>query len=324
MCTAISWHAKNHYFGRNLDLEYHYDETVTITPRSFPLTFRMAPANHSHFAWIGMATLAGEYPLYYDGTNEQGLSVAALNFPGNAVYLSPSCNMINIAPFEVIPWILCQCKSVRDTKVVLENTNITSIKFSDAWPLTPLHWIVADKRESIVVEPTITGLNIYDDPVGVLTNNPPFDYHMHNLCNYLGLSNEEPVNRLSNEVVLKPYSRGMGAMGLPGDLSSASRFIKATFTKLNAEKSANDTDNVGQFFHILGSVEQQSGCVRIHDGFERTVYTSCCDTDNGIYYYTTYENQQITAIRMTPQTIESEKLSAFPLRRRQCIYFENA
>ena len=147
---------------------------------------------------------------------------------------------------------------------------------------------------------------------------------MHNLCNYLGLSNEEPVNRLSNEVVLKPYSRGMGAMGLPGDLSSASRFIKATFTKLNAEKSANDTDNVGQFFHILGSVEQQSGCVRIHDGFERTVYTSCCDTDNGIYYYTTYENQQITAIRMTPQTIESEKLSAFPLRRRQCIYFENA
>lgn len=323
MCTAISWHGKDHYFGRNLDLEYHYDEEVTITSRSFPLQFRMEAKIREHYAMIGTATVVDGYPLYYDATNEHGLSAAALNFPGNAVYHSPSNQHNNVAPFELIPWVLAQCKSVEQVKNMLKNVNIVNIPFNQQWPLTPLHWIFADEKKSLVAEPMESELVLYADPVGVLTNNPTFDYHLHNLCNYMNLTPEEPENHFSSQITLMPYSRGMGAIGLPGDLSSASRFVKASFTKLNAKASDNEIENVGQFFHILGAVEQQSGCVVVNGGLERTIYTSCCNTDRGIYYYTTYENRQITAVQLMPENVGVNYLTRFPLRHEQSIYYEN-
>ena len=85
MCTAVSFLAKNHYFGRNLDYEFSYNETVTITPRNYPFKFRRMGENNKHYAMIGMAFVQENYPLYYDATNEKGLSIAGLNFPGNAV-----------------------------------------------------------------------------------------------------------------------------------------------------------------------------------------------------------------------------------------------
>lgn len=103
------------------------------------------------------------------------------------------------------------------------------------------------------------GLHIYDNPVGVLTNNPSFDYQLFNLNNYRVLSSETPKNNFSNQISLNAYSRGMGGIGLPGDLSSVSRFVKATFTKLNSVSGDSESESISQFFHILGSVEQQKG-----------------------------------------------------------------
>ena len=323
MCTAISFVTKDHYFGRNLDLEYSYHETVTVTPRFYPFLFRHENEITEHYALIGMATVEQNYPLYYEATNEKGLSIAGLNFPGNAVYAQPKAGFANIAPFELIPWVLCQCSDVPETTNLLRSTNITNTSFSKKFPTSPLHWIISDRKESIVVEPVATGLRIYKNPVGVLTNNPPFDFHMYNLSNYLNLTREEPINRLCAETDLKPYSRGMGAIGLPGDLSSASRFVRASFIKLNSVCDSTESASISQFFHILGAVAQQRGCVLVGNEFEKTIYSSCCNTSKGIYYYTTYENSQITAVNMHHQQLNSQKLALFPLITEQQIRYQN-
>ena len=315
MCTAITYSTKDFYFGRNLDLEYSFQEAVTVTPRNYRFHFRNNETFHPHLAMIGCATVANGYPLYYDATNEAGLSAAGLNFPGNAFYSSMEAGVYNIAPFELIPWILGQCHTIADAKSLLSKTNLVGISFSPAYPLTDLHWFFADKSGSIAVEPLKNGLCITENPVGVLTNNPPFDYHLHNLKNYLHLSENEPENHFAPKLSLKPYSRGMGAMGLPGDLSSASRFIKASFTKLKSVTPKKEDLAVNQFFHILHSAEQQEGCVKVGKGFEKTIYTSCCNTDKGIYYYTTYENSQITAVHMNKVNLDSETIVSYPLLR---------
>lgn len=323
MCTAISYLNNDHYFGRNLDLEHSYHEVVTITPRAFPFTFKSVPQLSTHYAMIGMATVKENYPLYYEATNEYGLSMAGLNFPENAVYHPKKENYDNITPFEFIPWILSQCKNVKDARQRLDTINLLDNPFDQNLPLTPLHWMISDRNGSITVEPTADGLKVYDNPVGVLTNNPPFDYHMYNLNNYLSLTTLEPANRFSDKLNLKPYSRGMGAIGLPGDLSSASRFVKATFTKLNSQADNTECSSISQFFHILNAVAQQRGCVKIGEHYEKTIYSSCCNTDKGIYYYTTYENTQITAVNMFHEELDANRLYTFPLQLHQQILAEN-
>ena len=324
MCTAITYNTENHYFGRNLDLEYSYKETVTITPRNYKFKFRKVKEIDKHYAIIGMAYVANDYPLYYDAINEKGLGMAGLNFPQNADYKEEKENMDNIAPFEFIPWVLSQCATIEEVKKLLEKTNIALINFSDELPASPLHWIIADKEKSITVESVKEGLKIYDNPVGVLTNNPTFDIHMFNLNNYMNLSTEPPVNNFSKKLNLETYSRGMGAIGLPGDLSSASRFVKATFTKMNSLSGTSESESISQFFHILYSVYQQRGCVHMgHNQYEITIYSSCCNMDKGIYYYTTYENSQITGIDMHKENLESSELVNYNLIKGQQIFMQN-
>ena len=323
MCTAITFKTKDHYFGRNLDLEYHYDEAITITPRNYPLNFRCNDSINIHYAMIGMATVVDDYPLYYDATNEKGLSMAGLNVPGNAVYHPKKENCDNIAPFEFIPWILAQCATITEAEYLLKQINLTDISFNDRYLQSPLHWIISDCERSLTVESMADGLHVSDNPVGVLTNNPPFAFHMHNLVNYLNVTHREPENRFSNTLKLEPYSRGMGAIGLPGDLSSASRFVRASFTKLNSLCGTSESESISQFFHILGSVIQQNGCVQINHAFEKTIYSSCCNTRTCAYYYTTYENSQISCVCLFNEDLEKEVLISYPLIRTQQINMVN-
>lgn len=323
MCTAITFHTKDHYFGRNLDFEHGFGESVVITPRNYPFVFRKSVPMESHYAIIGMAVTDKGYPLYFDGTNEKGLSMAGLYFPGNAVYLPERPGMDNITPFEFIPWILGDCENIPQATNKLRNLNLVDIPYSEKYPLSPLHWIIADKDSSIVIEPRSDGIKIHKNPVGVLTNNPPFDFHLHNLTRYLNLTREEPVSHFAPNLELSPYSRGMGAIGLPGDLSSPSRFVRATFVKLNSVCEDSDTASICQFFHILDSVAQQEGCARVGNAFEKTIYTSCCNTDRGIYYYTTYENQQITGISMHNTDLDQQEVTVFSLITEAQIKMQN-
>lgn len=324
MCTAVSYQTKNHYFGRNLDLEGSFRETVTITPRNYPFWFRCTGKLEHHYAMIGMAYVNEGYPLYYEATNEKGLSMAGLNFPGNAQYMPKVNGKDNVSPFEFIPWILGQCANLTQAEKLLKHINLVDVSFSEQLPLSPLHWMIADKNGCLTVESVREGLKIYDNPAKVLTNNPTFDIMLFQLNNYMHLSNKPPVNRFASNLELNTYSRGMGAMGLPGDLSSISRFVKAAFTRLNSVAGESESESISQFFHILGSVEQQRGCVQVPDGsYELTIYSSCCNTDKGIYYYTTYENSQITGIDMYREDLEGRTLVSYPLVQGQQIRMQN-
>ena len=168
------------------------------------------------------------------------------------------------------------------------------------------------------------GFHVYDNPAGVLTNNPPFPQQMFLLNQYRNLSPKQPENQFSKELPLDMYSRGMGALGLPGDLSSTSRFARVAFTKLNTQSGDTEEESVSQFFHILGSVDQQRGCCEVAEGkYEITIYTSCCNTSKGIYYYSTYENPQITAVSMHAEDLEGTEVVSYPMLQKTEIRYQN-
>lgn len=324
MCTAATYKTKDFYFGRTLDYEFSYGDEITVTPRNYAFDFRHTSACTSHYAIIGMAHIVGNYPLYYDAINEKGLGMAGLNFVGNAVYAKPVSGKENIAQFEFIPYILGKCANINEAKNLLASINLTDTPFSEKLPTAQLHWIIADENGCITVESMADGLHIYDNPVGVLTNNPPFETQMFMLNNYMSLSPKQPQNTFANGLALNSYSRGMGALGLPGDLSSPSRFARVAFTKMNSISADSENESVSQFFHILGSVDQQRGCCEVSEGkYEITIYSSCCNTTKGIYYYTTYNNHQISAVDMRKENLDSTELMRYPLIEEQQINFQN-
>lgn len=324
MCTAITYKTKDFYFGRTLDYEISYGDEVTITPRNYEFNFRHKQNIKNHYAIIGMAYVTENYPLYYEAVNEKGLGIAGLNFVGNAQYNKKIKGKDNITQFEFIPWILSQSTTVKEAKKLIEKINFLDEPFSTNLPLAQLHWIISDSIESITVEAVKDGIKIYENPVGVLTNNPTFDKQMFELNNYMNLSTKSPKNTFAKSLNLEKYSRGMGAIGLPGDLSSQSRFIRAAFVKMNSVSKEEEKESVSQFFHILNSVEQQRGCCELDDGiFEITIYTSCCNASKGIYYYTTYDNHQITAIDMHKENLNSENLIRYPLIKDEQIKMHN-
>ena len=326
MCTASNYITEKHYFGRNFDYEISYNERVTITPRNYEFKYRKIDDVKTHYAIIGIAAGIDGYPLYYDACNEKGLAIAGLNFAGNAVYREYEEGMVNVTPFELIPYVLSTASTVSEAKELLKDVNLVNINFADELPLSPLHWMMSDNSgEAIVIEPMEDGLKIYDNPVGVMTNNPPFDKQLFSLNNYRNLSNKSPENTFGGDIDLDEYSRGMGGIGLPGDLSSSSRFAKVAFTRTNSYSDVDEASSVGQFFHILGSVEQQNGCTFINDPnlYEYTIYSSCYNTQDGILYYRTYKNSQITAVSLNNEDLESDELISYLLINEEQFNFIN-
>ena len=331
MCTAATYKTMDFYFGRTLDYEFSYGEEIVIMPRNYPIPFRFEETDRKHYAIIGTAHVADGYPMFYDAVNEKGLGMAGLNFVGNAVYRqeilpteSGTEKAAQAAQYEFITWILSRCANVSQAREKLETLNLTETPYSEMLPAAQLHWILADEEEAITVESVADGLKIYDNPVGVLTNNPPFDMQMFNLNNYRNLSEKNPQNTFDPKIPLAEYSRGMGALGLPGDLSSMSRFVRVAFTKLHSISGASEGESVSQFFHILGSVEQQRGCCEVADGkYEITIYTACYNASRGIYYYTTYDNSRITAIDMHREDLNGESLVRFPMMTETDILWQN-
>lgn len=326
MCTAATYKTNDFYMGRTLDYEFSYGDEITVTPRNYSFTLRHGGKPENHYAIIGMAHVAGNYPLYYDAINEKGLGIAGLNFVGNATYkpVNPDSDKKQITQFELIPFILGTCASLKEAKEALKNMDLVDTPFSPQLPVGSLHWLIADETGSITVEAVKEGLMIYDNPAGVLTNNPPFPQQMFQLNNYMHLSPKQPVNTFSKDLPLNTYSRGMGALGLPGDLSSSSRFVRASYVKMNSRCNGDELSSVSQFFHILGSVDQQRGCCEVTEGkYEITLYTSCCNATKGIYYYTTYDNHQISAVDMHKTDLNGQELARFTPVTTEQIHFMN-
>ena len=326
MCTALTYKTKGTYFGRNFDYEFSYGEQIVITPKNYEFNLRHTEPMTTHYAMIGVALVQDNYPLYFDGMNEKGLCIAGLNFVGNAYYTKElSKEKTNITLFEFIPFILGKHSTIQEVKDSLEKIQLVDTYFKDSLPNSPIHWLITDKNNnSITVECTKDALHVYDNPIGVLTNNPPFPIQLFNLNNYQHLSNKQPTNTFSKDVELTNYSRGMGGLGLPGDLSSMSRFVRASFTKSHALSKEDEASSVSQFFHLLTSVEQQRGCCEVTEGkYEITLYTSCCSCETGIYYYKTYDRNQISAVDMNHEDLDSKELIIYPILKEDTIHFQN-
>lgn len=324
MCTCINFKTKDNYFGRNLDLEYRFNEKVVITPRNYEFKLKNGNVIRTKYSIIGMATVSGSYPLYAEATNEKGLSIAGLYFPKNAYYFDNDDNKLSLAPYELIPYFLGTYSTISELKKYILNLNITNIPFSDKYPVSELHWMISDSDECIVIEQMKDGLKVYDNPYGVLTNNPPFHYHLTNITNYRNLTPNYVKSRFSDKVILGQYGQGMGAIGLPGDNTPTSRFVRAAFNKLNSVCEYDELSSVTQFFHILDSVSMVRGTTVTKEGNnDITTYSCCINTNKGIYYYKTYNNNQITAIRMTELDKNKKELSVYDLIEDQKIKYEN-
>ncbi len=324
MCTAASLHTAAHYFGRNLDLDRSYGEEVCVMPRRFPWAFRKGPRWEAHWAMIGMATVAEGMPLYYDAVNEHGLAMAGLNFPGNAWYGPEKEGKDNVAPFELIPWILGQCRDLGEARACLSRLNLQDIPFSEALPQAPLHWMIAGPEGSVVVESMAEGLHVHENPVGVLTNNPPFPYQMGNLWQYRHLRTDNGAVDREEDQPYEDYCQGLGAVGLPGDVSSMSRFVQMVFGREHSVCPEEERASVGQMFHLLSSVEMIRGLCKTDQGtWDITGYSACMNLDRGLYYYTTYDNRRITCLDLHREDLEGRQLTRFPLLREQSIFYQN-
>lgn len=324
MCTAITFNNGDCYFGRTLDLEYNYNEEIVIAPRNFPFKFRQERPLTSHHSIVGIATVSDGYPLFYDAVNEFGLCAAALNFPSESVFFERKPDAVNLASFELIQWLLGKFSNVKEVYQALCNVNITNDSFDEDFSATPLHWMVSDKNGSIVIESISEGLKVHENPIGVLTNSPQFPWHMTNLSNYMNLTSTVPQNRFTSDVSIEPYSKGLGAYGLPGDGSSASRFVRTAFIKFNSVSGTSEEENVSRFFHIMDSVSQTKGCIRLDENKHfYTVYTSCYNADKGIFYYTTYENRSVNAIDMNREDLDSTELIRYPMLKSNQINIQN-
>lgn len=324
MCTCINFKTKDNYFGRNLDLEYRFNEKVVITPRNYKFNLKNGTSITSKYSMIGMATVVSNYPLYAEATNEKGLSMAGLYFPKNACFFKEEDNKLNLSPYELIPYFLGLYSSISEIKKDITKLNITNTPFSKEMPVSDLHWMISDESECIVIEQMEDGLKVYNNPIGVLTNNPPFEYHLNNINNYSNLSPYNSENTFSNKINLNQYGQGMGAIGLPGDNSPASRFIRASFNKLNSKCEDDEKSSVTQFFHILDSVSMVQGTtITKENKNDITTYSCCINTSKGIYYYKTYTNNQIIAIKMSEKEKNNKYLSIFNLIEEQQIKYIN-
>ena len=298
MCTAVSFSIQNSnrrffYFGRTLDNDRSYGEQTVIVPRNFPLAFLHRAELSTHAAFIGTALVHDGTPLFYDAVNEYGLAVAALNFPKSAYYEPYRTEMGEhaLGAFELIPFLLGTCETVIDVRKALTEMHIVDAPFSEEIPPTPLHFLVSDGTETLAVEPTREGLRLYKNTLGVLTNEPPFPMQMSAMQGYRNLSADVPPSFL--DAALPPIPGfGLGAVGLPGDFSSPSRFARAAFVRHHMLSAMPEGDfPVQEMFHLFNTVFVPRGvCVRDDGAYQHTAYTAVADARSGLYYKTTYED----------------------------------
>lgn len=324
MCTCIHVPTGIRLFGRNLDLSCSYGEEIVFCPRNAYLPFRHMPPLTQHYALLGAARAENGFPLYFDAVNEEGLAMAGLNFPYFCFYPPAQDGKDCLASFELIPYILGTCATVEQARGLLARITLVDTPFSPALPPTPLHFMLADASDCIVIESTKAGPLVHDNPIHVMTNSPPFPYHLQHLSQYMNVTAAPAQNRFSPALELRATGFGMGGLGLPGDLSSASRFVRAAFARANAPKDTERPTAIAHFFHMLDFVAFPQGCVILEDGHcEYTVYSSCIDLEHGIYYYKTQENSALTAVRMPKEQLSADHLICFGMPKTMQVTFLN-
>ena len=310
-----------------MDLAYSFNQAVMIIPRNYQYQDKVTGNTVTNKrAIIGMGTVIDNHPVLADAMNEGGLACAGLNFDGYAYFeKDPVEGKVNIAPYDFMQWVLSNYETIEEVKQGIEKLELVDFPLNENTPVPMLHWMIVDKTgKSIVVEKTEGGLTVHDNPMGVLTNNPTFDWHLTNLNEYLHVTPVSPKETKWGNRTLKALGIGAGTLGIPGDFASVSRFVRIAYIRSHMPEIKNDTQALTQFFHMLDYVKMVRGGVLTDDGLEDgTTYSSCMDQEQGIYYYKTYENNRINAIDMHKEQLTGAELKIFKYLTEQDIHIQN-
>ncbi|EJR74717.1 hypothetical protein IK7_05505 [Bacillus cereus VD156] len=328
MCTSLTLQTKNgqHLFARTMDFTLDFNQEVIIVPRSYRWNNITGETIETKQAVIGMGINYQERVILADGVNEAGMTCATLYFPGFATYNeSIDDNKTNLAPFDFVAWSLTQFNSIKELRKSVDSISFLDVPLPILGLTPPLHWIIADKwGECIVLEPTTEGLKVYDNPLGVMTNSPEFNWHLQNLRQYIGLRSQPYEPTQWGDLSLSAFGQGSGSMGIPGDFTPPSRFVRAAYSKQNIHGIDNEEEGVSAIFHILSNCELPKGGVITEEGtLDNTIYTSAMCMESGIYYYHTYDCRQIIAIHLFHENLDTDEIKTYPFQRKQKIYYQN-
>ncbi|MEG0133894.1 MAG: choloylglycine hydrolase [Clostridium sp.] len=329
MCTALTVKTKQGevLFGRDLDYVVNFNQSVHLIPRKYKWRSGVTDkSEYVKYAILGMGAVFNTYPYLTDGFNENGLGCAMLYFPGYASYnKNLQENSVNLSPYDVILWILGNFKTVEEVVVAFREVNIVDLpKLEDYLP-TEYHWIVTDRSgKSIVIESTKEKLSIYQDKLGILTNSPTFYWQMTNLKQYIHLTPKQPTDAYWGEQKLTPLGQGAGAIGMPGDNTPPSRFVRIAFIKNFMPIPIDEEAGVIEFFNALNTVFEVKGSLITPDGLHETsIYTSCMNLQKRVYYYSTYYNNRINAITMKGEDLDSKEIIKYPYMNSLDINYQN-
>lgn len=311
MCTGarFSDDKGNMYFGRNLDWSEGYGQKVVITPRGYKYSSAFL-GEMGGSAVIGMAIVTENVPLYFDCANEHGLAVAGLNFPGYAQYETAAVEgKTNVAAYEFPLWVALNFKTVDEAEKALKNVAIIAKPINEQYPVSQLHWIIGDAKRSIVVEYTAAGMEIFENDVDILTNQPGYGWHKENLRNYMNLTSEMPKEVKWEKAKMTAFGSGSMMRGLPGDYYSPSRFVRVAYLNTHYPVQTDEAANVSRLFHTLTGVAMIDGAAAMADGaFEKTVYTGGYSSATQTYYYNTYEDPAIQSVAMKDYDLDSTEI----------------
>ncbi|MFK5855973.1 MAG: choloylglycine hydrolase family protein [Bacteroidota bacterium] len=305
-CTEILVKAKDASVVnvRSMEFEVDLKSAVNVQPRGEVFTSITSDSTPglqwtNKYGYVYMNALG--YPLALDGLNEAGLSFGALYLPGYAVYqkIPSGENDKALWNLDFGAWVLGNFSSVEEVKSALKSVYVCQIKSLSS--ISPLHYNITDASgKSIIIEYTADGLTVYNNNVGVLTNSPPYDWHMANLRNYLNLTPNNPDSINFNGESFSPLGQGAGLIGLPGDWSPPSRFIKSAITSHNALTPNNATEAVNLALHFINGVDIPKGVSRITSNgkteYDYTQWIVVRDLTNRRYMFRTYDNLQVRSV----------------------------
>lgn len=310
-CTGIKLIANDGSLvhGRTLEFGVIIDISIAVIPKGYAFQgttpYGKGLSYKSKYGAVGC--MCFDYPALLDGLNEKGLAVGTFYFPTFASYaeITPTNQSRALSPVEFPNWILTQFATVEEVKAALLGVVIapTPTKGWGSAP-APFHYIVFDKTGNcLVIEPLNGKLFTYENKLGTFTNSPTFDWHMTHLRNFLNLTpyNAKPMKL--NGISLEPLGEGTGLVGLPGDFTPPSRFIRAALFSANAVPSANANDAIFQLFHILNQFDIPLGSVKSVNGNttvnEETQMICARDPQSLKYYFKSYNNQTINVVDLT-------------------------
>lgn len=303
-CTGITLKTKDGsvIFGRTLEFAVDFSSNLIVVPRGFEYV-GTAPGGKPGLHWKSKHAVVGmnayDVPLFGDGMNERGMHVGIFYFPGFAKYQSVSEKDYahTLAPQEFAGYLLGMCATADEAVEAAMNVKVAEVVFPQFGFVPPFHYIVSDASgKSVVFEHVDGELKIHRNPLGVITNSPTFDWHMTNLGNYVNetVSNVPELDLGGDKI--KSLGQGSGMLGLPGDFTPPSRFVRAAAFSQSALPVETAHEGVLQAFHILNQFDIPKGAARGREHgnvADYTLWTAVADLKNARYYFRTFENSRI-------------------------------